>query len=191
VARGCPPEATADGNYQSREAIRNAAKKLDGRVDIITTDCSYTWFMREVFTGLSTPVVSSGFAFLELASNMADQVSIVVSDSSTVSHLMGTVPEGVRLVDLRRTPEWRRLATGDEDASRPLSQTRLAEELDELLRADVEENGSPGACILECTVLPQFRALVREAYDAPVFDVVSSIQSMFDIPTPAHYEFPT
>lgn len=191
VARGCPAEATANATAEGAEALRRAAKELDGKVDVITSDCAYTWFTPHAFEGITTPVVASSFAFLELARSMSDSVAVVVSHTPTVLRLMGTVPEGVRLVGLEHQPEWMRFHTEDYDASNPLSQKKLGEELAERLRADAAEHGSPGACVLECSGLPQFYAVAREVYGAPVFDVVSFIHRMLDVPFEPRSRFAT
>jgi hypothetical protein len=191
VARGWTDEASAAASDDGVDALRRAARELDGKVDVITTNCAYSWFSREAFSGLSTTALASGLALLPLAQNIASEVAVVVSHSPTVLSLMGEVPAGVRIVELEHMPEWERYHAGADNGSAPLSQERLASELAERLKEDIRAHGRPGACVLECSGLPQFHEVVRSVYQCPVLDIVTVIHGALGREAPRLRVYPT
>lgn len=193
VARGATGDATALQTTAAREGMRQAAEALDGRVDVITTNCAYTSFMSSVFDGIRTPVMAGGVDLLDHALRLTQRsVALVVSDSVIVQRLMVQSVPRVRLVELEGEPEWHRFADGASSRDGLLSQARMAAELRCRLQRDIEQNDVPGAVVLECSGLPQFRSLVQHVYGhVPVFDLVTSIHALFGLAPPAIGEWPT
>lgn len=193
VARGATGDATALQTTEAREGMRQAAEALDGRVDVIATNCAYTSFMSGVFDGIGTPVIAGGVDLLDQALRLTPRpVALLVSDSVIVRRLMGHVLPRVRLVELEGEPEWHRFAEGAPSRDGLLSQARMAAELQHRLERDLEQNGVPGAVVLECSGLPQFASLVRRVYGhVPVFDLVTSIHAAFGLTPPPIETWPT
>ena len=65
VAEGCTPEASAAATQGAARGLSEAARALDGRVDLITTDCAYTSFAVGAFDGVKTPVMPGSLAILD------------------------------------------------------------------------------------------------------------------------------
>jgi hypothetical protein len=191
VARGCTPEDSAKATQVARSALAEACASLDGRVDVITTDCAYTWFVHDSLHASDSALLPSSLQFLDIAHEMTGDVVLVVSDASVVKEqLEGLRPE-LRLVELLNYPEWGRFHHGTDGLEAPLRQTLMAQELREALAEDLSANGRPGVCVLECTGLPQFRDVVRSVYCAPVFDVAAMVHAVLGAEPPHFESFPT
>ena len=188
VAKGCSPEVSALGGIEAGGALNEAAKALEDRVDLITTDCAYTYYAPDAFTDIKTRVFSSSLYCLEMARQVANTVAVLSSSAVILESLMKTIPDGVRIIDLEHYSEWNRY-TRFTFNSPPLNRGLMAEELLDAVENDLSDNGIPGSLILECTGLPQFRGAIRELYDGPIFDVSSSIHQILDIQQPTEALF--
>lgn len=181
VARGCTPDASSMASPEALQGVKEAATVLDGRVDLITSDCAYTWFVRNAFTNVSTPNVSSSLQLLELARMMGERVAIVASSAVVLGSLLGDPPEGVRIVGLDEKPEWERYQIYTIDTDPPLDRSQMARELLVRLDEDFQENSPPNVILLECTGLPQFRQVIRSRFAGPILDIASFVQYMLDV----------
>ena len=191
VARGCSAVESALATDLARQGMRRAAEALGDRVDVITTNCAYTWFFRNAFETAIAPVIPSSLALLDVASRAGGPVAIVVSHTPNFQRLIGEVPSGSRIVPLEDFHEWHRFHEGLESEQEPLSQQRMANELCEAIDVDFAQNGGAKSIVLECTGLPQFRQMINQRHGVPVYDLVGFIHGLFGIDTPVLHEFPT
>jgi hypothetical protein len=183
VAHGCTGDDTAQRTSRAYQGLRSAAESLDSRADIITTNCAYTWYLRESFDSVRTLVVPSALGLLHSLTELGREIAVLVSHSPTVRSLMDSCPPGVRLVELESEPEWHYFhSAGGND--RPPDQNRMSVELAARIERDIASNGRPAAVLLECSGLPQFRDTVIDSYGVPVFDVVTYIHGLLGLPTP-------
>jgi len=189
VARGCTPDASAMASPEAFQGVREAAAALDGRVDLITSDCAYTWFVREALSGTATPAMSSSLALLDLARTVGERVAIVASSAEVLGSLLGEPPAGVRIVGLDGKPEWTRYQTYTIHTDPPLDRAQMAHELLERLDEDFRDNSAPDVILLECTGLPQFRQVIRARFDGPILDIASFVQYMLDVEPSANGQF--
>jgi hypothetical protein len=183
VARGCTGDDTAQRTARAYDGLRRAAEALDGRVDIITTNCAYTWYLRESFGSVRTLVVPSAMALLASLRELCRELAVVVSHSPTVRKLMGPCPPGMRMVELEGLPEWHYFHSAG-GADRPPNQDQMRSELVERIERDLYDNGRPSAVLLECSGLPQFRDAAISSYGAPVFDIVTYVHGLLGLGTP-------
>ena len=189
VATGCTPEASEQASEDALRGVREAAHALDGRVDLITADCAYTWFVREALDGVRTPALTSSLALLDLARTIGRTVAIISSSGRVLRRLYGPLPVGVRIIGMESKSEWERYQTYSVDTNPPLDRGLMARQLLERLDEDFAQQGEPGAVVLECTGLPQFRDVVRQRYGRPILDIASFVQHLLDAPAPSESLF--
>jgi hypothetical protein len=182
IAVGCTPEASAEATPDAAKGVREAAQALDGRVDLITADCAYTWFVHDGLQGIGTPVVTSSLALLDLARSMGEEVAIVASSGEVLGSLMGTPPAGVRIVGLDTKDEWARYQVYSVDTEPSLDRGLMGAQLLERLEEDFAEQGEPDVMLLECTGLPQFRRVIRTRYAGPIIDISSFAHYLLGVP---------
>lgn len=190
VASGCTPEASEQASKDALRGVQGAARALDGRVDLITADCAYTWFVREALEGIRTPALTSSLALLDLARTIGRTAAIISSSGRVLRRLFGPLPEGVRIIGMETKGEWERYQTYSVDTNPPLDRGLMARQLLERLEEDFAEEGEPGAVVLECTGLPQFRDVVRQRHGGPILDIASFVQHVLDVPPRPESLFP-
>jgi hypothetical protein len=190
VANGCTPEASEYASQDAFRGVSEAARALDGRVDLITADCAYTWFVREALDGIRTPALTSSLALLDLARAIGGEVAIISSSGRVLHRLSGTLAEGVRIIGMETKSEWGRYQYYSVDTNPPLDRGLMARQLLERLDEDFHMHGEPGAVVLECTGLPQFRDVVRQRYGGPILDIASFVQHLLDVPAGPQSLFP-
>ena len=182
VAEGCTPAESGAASEAASRGVNAAARALDGRVDLITTDCGYILYAEGAFDGVSTPVMSSSLALLDFARHFGE-VAIVASSGESLRRLIGDLPSDVRVIDLRAKPEWERYGAFTMDME-PLDRQAMASDLIEALEEDFAANGRPDALVLDCTALPQFRPVIRSIFSGPVVDVANAVHWLLDIQQP-------
>ena len=188
VAEGCTPDDSSAANDNAVQGLNKAAQALDGRVDLITTDCAYTSYAFGAFHDVETPVIPSSLEMLDFAQALRGDVAILSSSGRTLLGVMGEPPKDARIIDLAGKPEWDRFQVFTPDMP-AINQQALAQQMLERLQEDFDENGVPGALILECTGLPQFRTAIRNVYSGPVIDVSSLAHYLLDLEQPAQAQF--
>lgn len=184
VAKGCTIDEMAAGSDVAGEGLRQAASALAPRVDLITADCAWTWFRRDDLRGVGTPVLSSGLALLDVARGMSENVVIAALSRTILLGLMKELPPGVRIVGLDDAPEWTRFHDYEPDMSPPIDRELMGDELLDRMRSDFATHGQPGAVVLECTALPQFRDLLIAEFGIPVLDMLSFVHYLLGTTVP-------
>jgi hypothetical protein len=191
IAKGCTPDASAEASPEALEGLREAAKALDGRVDLITADCAYTWFTRQALDEVKTPTLTSSLALLDVARAMGKRVAVVAVSGPTLLSLMGNeLSSHERIIGLETKPEWARYQTYTVDTTPPLDRTVMSAQLLERLQDDFDEHGEPDVIILECTGLPQFRGVVRSVYRGPIIDIAGLVEYLLDVPRAQERQVP-
>lgn len=180
VRLACQKEFAYSGEVRAA-VFEEAARALDGRADLITADCAYTWFVREGLESVRAPAVTSSLGLLEVARAMGRDVAIVASSEQVLASQLGTPPYGVRIVGLDSKEEWARYQVYTVDTEPPLDRARMAKELLDRLDEDFAEHGEPDLIMLECTGLPQFRRVIRRRHAGPIIDIAGFVQYLLDV----------
>ncbi|MEM5433425.1 MULTISPECIES: hypothetical protein [Cupriavidus] len=175
VSNKIPTTAAANG-------ILEAAKRLDGRTDLIIGNCGYMWASREHLYGqTATPVLTSALEFLDLALRMTKSpVGIITWDAKPLVPLLKNHSgfDRLRFLSINDLPDWANWVfdrCADENPCR-WSKDGMARQLTECLVEAFDKDGAfnnIGVLVLECTLVPDFRKKIREVTSIPVLDLLN------------------
>lgn len=177
VAWGATAAAAADGEPQAMQAVADAVQRLDGRCDLIVGSCGFfaeAWDTIE--TPPSTPTVLSALDLLDEAlRSTAKDVAVLSYSVPPAERFLSTRPDWarIRVVGLTPAGDWPAIGQLDWAVSPQWTLAGLEAGLREVLEKELEPGGKlddVGALVLECTVLPQFRHVIREYTNMPVYD---------------------
>ncbi|MEM5461071.1 hypothetical protein VSR69_40645 [Paraburkholderia phytofirmans] len=181
VAKGADAVGNKVPTPEAARGILEAARRLDGRTDLIIGGCGYMWASRKYLYGqTSTPVLTSSLEFLDLALRMTKlPVGIITWDAEPLVPLLQDQPgfERLRFVSIRDLPECMNWVLDPCAEQEPCgwSKSRMAEQLAERLTKAFSEDGvfnEVGILVLECTLVPDFRKTIRAVTPVPVLDLL-------------------
>jgi hypothetical protein len=177
VAANATAAAAAAGDPDAMRGVVDAVARLDGRCDMIVGSCG---FFAEAW-GLmpqppATPTLLSGFDLLDdaLRSTSRD-VAVLTFSEPPAERLLASHPERarVRVIGLVPAGDWPQVGRLDYATNPQWTLAGLESGLREVLEAETRPEGkltNVGGVVIECTVLPQFRSVIREYTPAPIFD---------------------
>ncbi|MEX1302063.1 MAG: aspartate/glutamate racemase family protein [Desulfotignum sp.] len=152
----------------------------DGAV-VITTSCGFlSLFHTQLTRALTVPVFSSSLLQIPLARAVISprrKVGIITASRSalTPEHLsaIGIDGRGLVFAGMEHAPEFSSVFLGNKPT---LDQNRCAAEMQAATEQLVRQHPDVGAIVLECTNMPPYARVVREAAGGlPVFDAVTMI----------------
>ncbi|WP_027803852.1 aspartate/glutamate racemase family protein [Paraburkholderia dilworthii] len=167
---------------EASQGILNAARRLEGHTDLIIGGCGYMWASREHLYGqLSTPAITSSLEFLDLALRMTKlPVGIVTWDAEPLMPLLIHHPGFARLrfVTIRDLPDFKKWVLDPCGKQVPCewSKEGISVQLSDLMRDAFGRDGvfnDVGILVLECTLMPDFRSVIRQITPIPVLDLLS------------------
>ncbi len=184
VAAGATGRSSADGAPHAMRGVAGAVRRLDGRCDMIVGGCGFfglAWPLLDPRP--RTPTVLSALDFLDvaLAASRRD-VAVISTNTADGRHAVASHPaaDRIRVAGLDGVGDWSAFAEPDW-AHRPAwTMTGLEQGLRQILSRAAQPGGlldSAGAVLLECTVLPQFRSVIREYTSAPIYDLVNIVRA--------------
>lgn len=185
VAWGATAAAAARGEPEAMQAVAEAVKRLDGRCDLIVGSCG---FFAEAWDAIemppSTPTILSAFDLLDeaLRSTAKDVAVISFSEEPAIRYLATRPDAGrIRIVGLTPAGDWPLIAPLDYAIRPQWTVAGLEAGLREVIAREVQPGGrldDVGALVLECTVLPQFRHVIREYTNVPVYDAATAATAL-------------
>jgi hypothetical protein len=178
VAKGATAAAAANGEPEAMRGVANAVARLDGRCDLIVGSCGYfaeAWGAIE--TPPRTPTLLSALDLLDdaLRSTSRDVAVLSFSDAPA-ERFLATRSDAYRLrvVGISPAGDWPLIGRLDWALNPEWTMEGLERGLREVVERELRPGGrlaDVGALVLECTVLPQFRRVLREYTGAPIYDV--------------------
>jgi aspartate/glutamate racemase len=182
VVRGASPERVVlDGARGLLDAFIEAARDLvDLGAEGITTNCGFlSVFQRELAEAVRVPVATSALLQVPLVQATlppGKRVGLVTVSGSTLTpaHLDAAgVPRDIPVVGTEQGREFFRVLIKAEKTD--LDVALAAQDILEAARTLLARHPGIGAIVLECTNMPPYAALVRDALGVPVFDIYSLI----------------
>jgi len=177
VASGAGAAATLGGKDAAIRGVAGAVSRLAESSDLIIGDCGFFWAARDraVFSA-GPPVLLSGLELLELAGRGTESdVAVITFSAPALERLLAKHPMRPRLrfVGLSDMPSWSHLAAEDYGLSPGWSTEQLGTELTQRLTERLADGSldGVGSIVVECTVVPQFRAALRELTRLPILDL--------------------
>jgi hypothetical protein len=178
VARGATGTTSALGTQEAVQGVADAIGRLDGHCDLIVGGCGYfgdAWPLLDQPPAAFTLLSALDLVDATLASTSRD---IVVMSASTAAarRVTGRHPQSsrIRLIGLDGVGEWANFARPDWASSGLVTDSGIVAGLRTVLERHAAPGGlldGIGAVLLECTVLPYHRGVIREYTDAPIIDV--------------------
>lgn len=188
IAAGATAGAAADGDPAAMRGVAAAVERLDGRCDLILGGCGF--FARAwdyIDRPPTTPALLSGLDLLgvALASTRRDVAVISFSDGPGRRFVEERgVADRVRVLGISPAGDWPLIGRSDWATAPAWTVDGLVAGLRETLANACSPGGTldgVGGIILECTILPQFRSIITEYTNAPVYDAGSMALGMLGI----------
>ena len=185
VAHGATAAAAAKSTAEALDGIAAAVGRLDGRCDLIVGGCGYfgaAWPL--LGSPPSTPTILSALDLLDLAlsSSRRDAAVLSMSAAAALSFLGERSDfDRIRVVGLDHCADWKAIGRPDWVSNPQWSVEGLEKNLQEVLDVEMQPGGGlhgVGAVVLECTVLPQFAAIIRDRVGVPVYDLISIVKAI-------------
>ncbi|REG58627.1 hypothetical protein B0G80_1289 [Paraburkholderia sp. BL6669N2] len=177
IATGAEPQGNKVPTDAASRGIVDAARRLDGKVQLIIGNCGFMWASRNVlYRTTSAATITSGLEFLDVALRITGRsVGIITWDVQALNKLLSGHPEleRIRLLAVGDLPEWQKSWTYREPAD--WTKERMADELAERLSEAFGEGGvlrDISVLIFECTLVPDFRNVIRRFTAVPIFDLL-------------------
>lgn len=157
------------------ELFIRAAKRLEEEgARMISTSCGFlAIFQKQIAEAVNVPFVSSSLLQVPLVHSLlppGKKVGIFTAEASrlTGEHLAGAGAENVPVVihGMEGEEEFKRVFIGN---SPEADMSGLKQEVYRVAGRFVRPGADVGAIVLECTNLPPFEPLIREATGLPVF----------------------
>lgn len=179
VASGAGPLPTIRGEPQAIEGLARAVDRVAGECDMVITDCGFFYAAVGRLSGrLGGTVLLSGLQLVELAGIMTtDPIGILTISAGRVEEMLAAhrLADRLRIVGVGDRPAWSSLGAEDFATNGRWTHDALRRELLEVVEPAFRAGTwrDVGVLVLECTVLPQFRAVLRSATPVPILDVAS------------------
>jgi hypothetical protein len=158
-------------------AVADAVSRLDGRCDLIVGGCG---FFSEAWSAIETPpstltVLSALDLLDEALRSTAQDVAVLSYSEPPAERIVATRPEAerIRVVGMVPAGDWPAIGRFDWAVNPQWTLAGLEAGLREVLERELAPGGrldGVGALVLECTVLPQFRHVIREYTVVPLYD---------------------
>ena len=180
VADGALPRPVVDGDERALSILEDCVRTMAARCDLVITSCG---FFHGAWAGISAPsnsaAILSSLDLLSAAQHMTSgEIFVLTWDAAALRRLIGTHSVGhrIRTLELRSIPEWEEMELSDFVARGRWS-------LDGLKRSLVRELSSADlsgvtSVLLECTLTPQFRSIVRQFTSAPIIDIATVARTL-------------
>lgn len=184
VAAGATGRSSADGAPQAMRGVADAVRRLDGRCDMIVGGCGFfglAWPLLDPRPRTPTMLTALDFLDAALAVSRCD-VAVISTSTADGRHATAGHPAAgrVRVVGLDGVGDWSAFAKADWAYRPAWTMKGLEQGLRQILGRAAQPGGplyGAGAVLLECTVLPQFRSVIREYTRAPIYDLVSIVHA--------------
>jgi hypothetical protein len=181
VAKNATAASAAEGDPAAIRGVVDAISRLDGRCDLIVGECG---FFARAWDALShrpsTPTVLSGLDFLDdaLRSTSRD-VAALFFGRDAGERFLAERPgrERVRAIGISPAGDWPLIGRPDWATAPAWTLQGIRNGFREVLEEESQPRGrldGVGAIVIECTVLPQFRHMIREFSSVPVYDAATS-----------------
>ncbi|WP_028215500.1 hypothetical protein [Paraburkholderia mimosarum] len=178
VAEGADPAANKIPTPEAVRGIGKAAGELDGKVQLIIGNCGYMWASRESLYGnTATATITSALEFVDLALKITNRpIGIITWDANALMPLLRDYPgrERLRFLTVGDLPEWEKSLTYQKAVG--WSKDQMAKEFAERLGRSFNDNGvfeDVGILVLECTLVPDFRHVIRQMTALPILDLLT------------------
>lgn len=178
VPVGATAKATADGDPAALQSVADAVARLDGRCDVIVGSCGFFSKAWDYITEKpTTTTLLSGFDLMDHALASTSRGVVVLSFSNEpAERVIAQRADGDRIsvVGISPAGDWPLIGRLDWAVDPQWTLEGLESGLREVLARETAPGGKlvdAGAIVLECTILPQFRSIIREFTAAPIFDV--------------------
>jgi hypothetical protein len=173
VARGATGAASAQRTPEAVQGVVDAIARLDGRCDLIVGGCGYFGAAWPALPAPPrTPTVLSGLDLLDdaLRSTSAD-VAVLSMSADAAAGFLASRPDAnrIRVVGMDGARDWDGFAHPDWAIAPQWTLDGLESGLRDVLGTGALDG--IGAVVIECTVLPQFRSVIREHTPAPIFEL--------------------
>lgn len=182
VAEGARPAETLGARPAAARGLLTALRRLEEHCDLAIADCGFFWAARPAPCRRAA-VLLSGLDLLPLSTRMTRRsIGVLTFSAPALKPLLAGHPERgrLRIVGFNDLPQWAAFDCDDYGTNGRWSLPALRDEL--LGRVARELHGGDlqgvGALLIECTLMPQFRAAIREVTDLPVLDVTGSALAM-------------
>ncbi|SMG55658.1 aspartate/glutamate racemase family protein [Paraburkholderia susongensis] len=184
IVRGATPTRVVDdeGKGLLEPFLEAAHELIDLGVRGITTSCGFlALFQREMAQALPVPVATSALLQIPSIQTMLPQgkrVGILTfnKEALTERHLRAVgVSSDLPIVGMSERSLFRRVFS-DKALPSEADFGMLEAEMADAARRLLSENPDVGAILCECTNMPPFAKVIREATGLPVFDVVGMIR---------------
>lgn len=180
VAVGANVEATLGGAAAATEGVREAVRSLDGRCELIIGDCGFFWAASQRFELESrSPAFLSALDLIEpLAHRTSGEIGVLTYSVPHLEQILADHPRRaqLRFAGVAAEPGWSRLGVDEYGLNLDWEMDELEAELEAVLRREFDLSGALhgiSALVLECTLIPQFRAAIRRITTAPILDLAS------------------
>jgi len=177
VARGATGRSSAERTPEAVRGVVDAIARLDGHCDVILGGCGYFGAAWDALPHKpSTPTLLSALDLLDdaLASSARDVAVLSMSGPAATDFVSGRPDAGrVRVIGLDGIGDCSKFAPSDWATNPAWTLAGLEAGLREVLEPAAAAGGAlegVASVLLECTVLPQFRSVIREFTSAPIVD---------------------
>jgi hypothetical protein len=177
VAEGASAAAAACADPEAMAGVIRAAHRLDGRCDLIVGGCgffAYAW--EQITTPPATPMLLSGLDLLGVALRAtSSDVAVLSFGEDSCRRFLDRHADRERLRPVGLTPagDWPKVGVPTYATAPTWTLDGLRDGLREVLAAETAPGGTLdgiGAVVVECTVVPMFRDVLREYLTVPIFD---------------------
>lgn len=185
VARGATGTTSAQGTDEAVQGVVDAIGRLEGHCDLVLGGCGYfgdAWPRLEKPPAAYTVLSALDQLDATLAATSRD---VVVMSASTAAgeRAVATHPaaDRIRVIGLDGAGEWAHFARPDWATAGLVTDAGIADALRDTLAAHAVPGGlldDVGAVVLECTVLPAHRSVIREYTRAPIIDAEQLLLSV-------------
>jgi hypothetical protein len=177
VAENATSAAAALGDAAASRGVADAVARLDGRCDLIVGACgffAYAW--EAVSSPPTTPTLLSGLDLLDGALRASTRDVAVLSFGTSAAERFlerRTDRRRLRAVGLMPAGDWPKVGVPSYATDPQWTVEGLEAGLREVLEAETRPGGAMdgiGSLVVECTVVPQFRSVLREYLTVPILD---------------------
>ena len=185
VAEDATAGAAADGDAAASRGVAQAVARLDGRCDLIVGSCGFFAYAWEAIEARpATTTLLSGLDLLDdaLGASERDVAVLSFSETSARRFLDRRADRGrLRAVGLTPAGDWPKVGVPSYATNPTWTLEGLEAGLHEVLERETRPAGALdgiGALVIECTVVPQFRGLLREYVTVPILDASTAAIAM-------------
>ena len=187
VARGATAAASAAAEPEALQGVADAVARLDGRCDVIVGGCGFfAWAWPVIETPPATPTVLSGLDLLDVALRASSHdVAVLSFSDAPAKRFVETRADAsrVRVVGISPAGDWPLIGRPDWAVNPEWTIEGVEAGLREVLDAEARPGGAldrTGGVVIECTVLPQFRSVIREYTPAPIYEAGAFALSLLE-----------